>query len=71
MPEFFWSYLDKTVATGLLGRIDAAKVLLDKVKQLHPDFANHPRYYVSSFVMEKELMEKMLEGLEKAGLRAI
>ena len=71
MPDFFWSYLDKTVATGLLGRIDAAKVLLDKVKQLHPDFANHPRYYVSSFVMEKELMEKMLEGLKKAGLRAI
>jgi len=71
MPDFFWSYLDKTVATGLLGRIDAAKVLLDKVKQLHPDFTNHPRYYVSSFVMEKELMEKMLEGLKKAGLRAI
>jgi adenylate cyclase len=71
MPGFFWSYLDKTVATGLLGRIDAAKVLLDKVKHLHPDFANHPRYYVSSFVMEKELMEKMFEGLKKAGLRAI
>jgi hypothetical protein len=71
MPKFFWSYLDKTVATGLQGRIDAAKVLMDKVKQLHPDFANHPRYYVSSFVMEKELIEKMHEGLKKAGLRAL
>jgi hypothetical protein len=65
MPDFFWSYLDKAVATGLLGKIDTVKVLLDKVKQLHPDFVNHPRYYASSFVMEKELMEKILEGLKK------
>ena len=71
MPKFFWSYLDKTVATGLLGKLDAAKVLLDKVKQLHPDFANHPRYYVSSFVMEHDLMDKMMEGLKKAGLKTL
>lgn len=68
MLDFFWSYIDKAVAAGLLGKTDAARALLEKVKQLHPDFANHPRYYVSSFVMEQDLMEKMMEGLKKAGL---
>lgn len=71
MPDFFWSYLDKTVATALLGRIDAAIVLLDKVKQLHPDFVNHPRFYVRAFVMEEDVMDRMMAGLKKAGLHTI
>jgi adenylate cyclase len=68
MPEYYMSFLDKAVATGLLGRTRAAKDLLNRVVELHPDFANHPRYYVSAFVLEEDVLEKMIEGLEKAGL---
>lgn len=68
MPEFFWSYLDKTVAAGLLGRADEANALLNKVIELHPDFVNHPRYYVSSFVMDEDIIRKMMKGLKISGL---
>lgn len=69
IPDFFWSYLDKAVAAGLLGKTDAAKAMLKKTIELHPDFASHPHYYVSAFVIEDDLMEKMQEGLKVAGLR--
>jgi adenylate cyclase len=68
MPEYYMSFLDKAVATGLLGRTRAAKDLFNRVVELHPDFSNHPRYYVSAFVLEEDVLEKMIEGLEKAGL---
>lgn len=68
MPDFFWSYIDKAVAAGLMGDSDKARIALNKITELHPDFANHPGYYVNSFVMDKELMRKMLEGLRIAGL---
>jgi adenylate cyclase len=69
MPEYYISFLDKVVATGLLGRTKAAKDLLNSVIELHPDFANHPRYYVSAFVLEEDVLEKMIEGLENTGLQ--
>ena len=68
MPEYYISYMDKAIATGLLGKTKDANNLLNRVIELHPDFVNHPRYYVSSFVLEGDLLEKMMEGLEKAGL---
>jgi len=68
IPDFYWSHLDKTVAAALLGRSGYARDRLDKVLVLHPDFAKHPRYYVSAYVIEENLIELMLEGLKKAGL---
>jgi adenylate cyclase len=71
MPEYFISFMDKAVATGLLGRTEAANDLLNKVIELQPDFANHPRHYAGVFVLEEDVLEKMLEGLVKAGLQTI
>jgi hypothetical protein len=68
IPDFYWSHLDKTVAAALLGKSGYASDRLDRVLELHPDFAKHPRYYVSAFVIEEDLIELMLEGLNKAGL---
>ena len=69
IPEFYWSYIDKTVAEGLSGNIEAARDNFNRLVELNPDFVQHPRYYVSSFVLEEDLLEKMLEGLAKAGLQ--
>ena len=46
-------------------------VLNFKIMELHPDFVNHPRFYVEIFVMENEVMDKMMQGLKKAGLQTI
>ena len=70
MPEYFVSYMDKAVAAGLLNEVSEAERLLKKTIDLQPDFANHPRYYVGSFVKDKDIRRKMLKGLNKAGLQA-
>ena len=68
MPEFFWDPLDKAAILGLLGRKEAANVELRKLPQLNPDFAKRPRHYVNCFVLQEDLLEKLMLGLERAGL---
>lgn len=68
---FYWDPLDKAAVLGLLGRRPEANLALKEVIQLNPDFAKRPRHYVSFFVGMDDLLDKMMEGLHKAGLPTV
>ena len=68
MPDFFWDPLDKAVALSASGKSHEAQAALAEVVRLNPDFASHPRRYLSAFVPIPDLQDKMLKDLHRAGL---
>lgn len=68
-PDFFWSHLDHAATYGLLGKTQEAEKSLSKLLETNPDFVNHPLEYTSVFVPQESLLEQMMIGLKRAGLK--
>ncbi|MHC4690849.1 MAG: hypothetical protein ACYS5F_14635 [Planctomycetota bacterium] len=68
MPELFWAPMLRAAALGQLGRETDAQQQLLQLKALRPDFENKARDLISRYVKEEELVDHILEGLQKAGL---
>ena len=68
LPDFFWGPMLRAAVLGLLGYIADAKTEHRKLLALKPDFAEKARDYVSFFLLDEELIEKMLAGLRNSGL---
>ncbi|MGI9199735.1 MAG: hypothetical protein ACR2QL_01650 [Woeseiaceae bacterium] len=69
MPEFFWGPLERAAALAQLGLIHAARTELDHVNRLNPKFAEEPRRFLRSFIPNENVLEHVLDGLKKAGLK--
>jgi len=65
---FIWGPLEKAVALSMLGRSTEGKQQLAEVQALRPDFADDPRRYLECFIMQDDLVDKVIEGLQKAGM---
>jgi adenylate cyclase len=68
LPDFFWNPLLHAAALGQLGLKKQAHAAYQQLLRLQPDFPEQARFYVSCFVMQDDLIDRMLEGLKKAGL---
>ncbi|HKC23304.1 MAG TPA: hypothetical protein VKF32_01110 [Thermoanaerobaculia bacterium] len=67
MPNYFYAYAARAAALGQLGRREAAEKELRELLALRPDYATAARREYSKWY-DAELVERMLEGLRKAGL---
>jgi len=67
MPDYYYAYAARAAALGQLGRPEAAGKELRELLALRPDFATAARREYSKWY-DSELVERMLEGLRKAGL---
>jgi TolB-like protein/Tfp pilus assembly protein PilF len=67
MPNYYYAYAARAAALGQLGRREAAEKELRELLALRPDFATAARREYSKWY-DSELVERMLEGLRKAGL---
>jgi hypothetical protein len=47
-----------------------AKAAVDEMLRLKPDFLDQPREFIGMLVLDKSLIETIMEGLKKAGLPA-
>ncbi len=65
MPNFYWSWLHKTVALGYLGDIDGASKALARLKSLVPNFSARDELY--KWNTSHEYTALILDGLAKAG----
>jgi len=65
---FFWEPLLRAAALGQLGRESDAQQQFLRLKALRPDFEKKARELISRYVKEEELVNHILEGLNKAGL---
>lgn len=63
MPGFFWGNIMRVAALGLLGKNDEARLEYDKLLKLKPDFASDCRNYIEVFVLDDNLVSRMLEGI--------
>ena len=67
-PEMFWDPLMRAVSLGRLGRKDEARNAVGELLKLEPDFARQGRRLISRYVKVDVLIDKIIEGLKKAGL---
>jgi hypothetical protein len=54
---------------GQLGDTKKARATLDHILQLRPEFANDPRAWFVRRRFSSELLELLMDGLSKAGLK--
>lgn len=67
LPQFYWTHMLTAAAKGQLGHSDAAKALA-RIFEVKPNFA--ARVELQKWNAAPADLEHILEGLEKAGLRA-
>ena len=67
MPNLLWDPLERAAAFAQLGKLDLARTALDELLTVQPDFALNPRRYLECFIFQDQLVDAVLEGLNKAG----
>ena len=61
----------RALALNGLGRTDEAGAAINQLLELVPDFRNRGRWLVGRYVKVDELVNRIMEDLEKAGLADI
>ena len=67
-PTFFLRALMRACSLGHLGRLEEARVEVGELLAKKPDFASRGRTLIGRLVKFPDLLESVVEGLEKAGL---
>jgi adenylate cyclase len=67
-PELFWDPVMRAAALIQMGKIPEAKSAVDELRRLIPDFENGGRRLIGLYVKVDDLVDKVVEGLRKAGL---
>jgi serine/threonine protein kinase len=69
MPGFFWPPLIIASVCGQLGRKSEATAALNELLTIDPEFAAHARQYIEPWMYASGVIEPLLDGLRKAGLK--
>jgi len=67
-PELYLDPMMRAAAFGQMGRQSDAKSAAAKLLELEPDFPTKGRRLISRYVKVDELVDKIIDGLKKAGL---
>jgi len=65
----FWGPMLKAATLGQLNKLSEAEANISHLKQLKPNFEEEATYLISRFIKEDELVEHVIEGLRKAGMK--
>ena len=67
-PELFWDPLMRAAALGRMGGASEARSAIVELLGLIPDFASSGPRLIGRYVKVDELIDELIEGLQKAGL---
>ena len=67
----YWRPMLRAAVLGQLGRRREAEEVVREMLRLRPDFPSKGRRFMACFLLEDRLVDKLLEGLYKAGLPAV
>lgn len=70
MPGYYPNHMTLAAVYGQLGRTEEARAALERLLQLFPSFEERARGELGKWLYEEDVLEHMLEGLEKAGLES-
>ena len=68
-PALFWEPLMKAATLGHLARIDEGKNNVDQLLELKPDFPERARILIGHYIKFDDIIESILSGLGKSGLK--
>ena len=68
IPNFFWPPMLRASLLGQMNQFEEARQNIILLRKLKANFEDRARYLISQFVKEKDLLEKILDGLRKAGM---
>lgn len=71
LPDFFWNPLMHAAVYGQQGKVDEAKKAYHRLVSLLPDFPEQAHLYIRYFVINDGWVDKLLDGLFKAGLNRV
>ena len=71
MPEFHWMHLMTAASCGMLGRHEEARMAIESLRKYNPTFLDleNVREDVGMWDPDKDEVERLLQGLQKAGLK--
>ncbi len=71
MPEFHWMHLMTAASCGMLGRHEEARKAIESLRKYNPTFCDleNVRQDVELWDPDKDEVEQLLQGLQKAGLK--
>jgi TolB-like protein len=69
MPQIPWVHLLKVACLGQLDRLDEAKIHIGKLLILKPTISALGKPHLSDYILHEKLVDKLIVGLEKAGLK--
>ena len=70
-PEVLWDPVMRAATLGQLGRQNEAKTAVSQLLKLESDFATRGRRLISRYVKVDALIDRIIEGLRKAGLAGL
>ena len=68
-PVFFWRPVMRASSLGHLSRKDEAKREAAEILRLKPDFAKRGRILIGRYIKFPDVLERIVDGLAKAGLK--
>ena len=67
-PELYIDAMIRASALGQMKKKREAEAAVDELLKLYPDFKHQPRHMIGRYVKVDDLVDKIIEGLQKAGL---
>lgn len=69
LPTVFWAPMLRIAVLGQLGKTKEIQKNIDHLKKLKPEFEDKAVYLLGLFIKEESLVNHVLEGLRKAGMK--
>ena len=71
MPDYFWANLILAALYAEMGDKHRVQKNIERVNDLYPDFVQKARFEFEKWDVQRELKEKLICGLNKAGLKIV
>jgi adenylate cyclase len=69
LPGFFWAPVLRGACLGQLQHYEEAREQISQLLELKPDFPQKARPLIQRFIKEDPLVDHVIQGLQKAGLK--
>jgi TolB-like protein len=71
MPEYHWTHITTAAAAGMLGRHEEARAAIESLRKYSPTFLdlNNVREEIARWDPDEDEVERLMQGLQKAGLK--
>jgi adenylate cyclase len=70
-PSLYLDPVMRAAALSQLGRQKEAQTAIGELRKLEPDFATRGRWLLNRYIKVEELVDRIIEGLQKAGMAGL